>query len=702
MNRSIYLITSEGSAGKSLISLGLLNVIALKTPKIAYFKPIGDSSKIDPSIMAILNCLNSKQDYQSATLFSVEELMQAASLGKTDELYSRIIAHYQQLLENYDFVLVEGISPHANISVFEHEFDFCLAKNLNIPIGLCLKDDHSLSAQLWAQNLLARIRSLEEKELEIAGIFINQSKRQDRENLLEILQNSLGKETVIAIYPFIPLLSKATLLEIQQELQAKVLYNSEKIETTIPMCSLVGAMQLSNFLTRLQELALIIIPGDRSDLLLGALFAHHSPNFPNLAGIILTGNIELENSVKQLLSESPQNNLPILAIETGTFESAEKIAHIKSTIFPENHIKIQLSIQTFKEYTDVNALLNKIASFNSDEWITPKMFQYNIVRLAKKYQQHIVLPEGDDLRVLQAASMIASEGIANLTILGREIEILSEVNRLNLAWDKSRIAIVDPANDARLEDYAQTLYQLRAHKGLSLENAHDLILDSSYFGTMMVYKNHASGMVSGAKHTTAHTIRPALQFIKSKANCDTISSVFFMLLEDRVLAYGDCAIVPNPNSKELATIAISTAETAKSFGINPRIALLSYSSGNSGSGEGVDKVREATTLAKEIIQQQSLPYLIEGPIQYDAAVDEKVARQKMPNSQVAGRANVLIFPDLNTGNNTYKAVQRESKSIAIGPVLQGLRKPVNDLSRGALVEDIYNTIIITAIQAYNC
>lgn len=702
MNRSIYLITPEDDSGKSLVSLGILNVISLKTPKIAYFKPITNSKEIDQNILTILSCLNTNQDYHSATLFTVDELTESANNGNLDDLYNKIIAHYQNLLNDYDFILVDGISSNLNFSLFKYEFDLSLAKNLNIPIGLYLKDDHIIPEKIWVQNLMTHICSIKERNLEIVGIFINHSKREKPELLLQLLKNSLKSDIVISIYPFIPLLVKPTLLEIQNELKAKPLYNAEKIDSTIPILSLIGAMQLPNFLTKLKDGALIIIPSERSDLLIGTLLANRSVNFPNLAGIILTGNIEIDNSIKQLLSELTKDNIPILMVDTGTYETAEKIYNLKSYIFPENHSKIKLSIQTFKDYTDVDSLLDKISSFKRDKWITPKMFQYNIVRLAKSYQQNIVLPEGDDLRVLQAASMIASEGIANLSILGDESTILADVKKLNLPWDQNRIKIINPANDPNFEDYVNTLYNLRAHKGLSLDAARDLMLDSSYFGTMMVYKNHASGMVSGAKHTTAHTIRPALQFIKVKDNCELISSVFFMLLEDRVLVYGDCAIVPDPSAKELSSIAISSAETAKSFGIDPRVALLSYSSGNSGSGNDVEKVIQATIYTQKKIQEHQLNYLVDGPIQYDAAVNEEVARQKMPNSKVAGQANVLIFPDLNTGNNTYKAVQRESKSLAIGPILQGLRKPVNDLSRGALVKDIYNTIIITAIQAYNC
>ncbi len=323
------------------------------------------------------------------------------------------------------------------------------------------------------------------------------------------------------------------------------------------------------------------------------------------------------------------------------------------------------------------------------------MFQYQIAKRAKEHKKHIVLPEGDDDRILTAADALIKESIVELTILGNKETIVAALKRLNLSLDVDRVKIVNPATSDRFDDYARELYELRKHKNLTMEMARDLMLDVSYFGTMMVYKGEADGMVSGAVHTTQHTIRPALQFVKTKPGVETVSSIFFMCLPNRVSVFGDCAVNPNPTSEQLADIAISSAETSKMFGIEPKIAMLSYSSGSSGEGEDVDKVRKAT----EIVRQRRPDLKVEGPIQYDAAVDPSVGKKKMPNSEVAGQASVLIFPDLNTGNNTYKAVQRETGALAIGPMLQGLNKPVNDLSRGCTVADVFNTVVITAIQA---
>jgi phosphate acetyltransferase len=370
------------------------------------------------------------------------------------------------------------------------------------------------------------------------------------------------------------------------------------------------------------------------------------------------------------------------------------VGSVRSQITADNTKKIQLAITTFDKYVDVNALDERIITFTA-EGMTPHMFQYQLTKWAKTQRRHIVLPEGNDDRVLKAAARLIDQEIVDLTILGDPAQVAASIKRLGLNFDKGHIRIINPVESEFYQDYVETLYELRKTKNVTLEMARDLMTDVSYFGTMMVYKGHADGMVSGAVHTTQHTIRPALQFVKTKPGISTVSSVFFMCLPDRVAVFGDCAVNPNPTAEQLAQIAISSAESTQSFGIEPRIAMLSYSSGTSGEGADVEKVRQAT----EIVKQRRPDLKVEGPIQYDAAVDPTVGKQKMPDSEVAGRASVLIFPDLNTGNNTYKAVQRETGALAIGPMLQGLNKPVNDLSRGCTVDDIFNTVIITAIQS---
>ncbi len=394
------------------------------------------------------------------------------------------------------------------------------------------------------------------------------------------------------------------------------------------------------------------------------------------------------------LIEGLETVVPILAVKGGTFKTVAQVANTQSRISPDNKEKIALAIRMFDEHVDVHTLERKIITFRTTS-ITPRMFQYQIVQRAKSSKKHIVLAEGDDDRILQAADMLIKQDVVKLTILGNPDAMQASFKRLNLSLDATKVNIINPATSPRYQAYVQQLVELRKSKNLTEEMARDLMLDVSYYGTMMVFMGDADGMVSGAAHTTQHTIRPALQFVKTKPGIKTVSSVFFMCLPNRVSVFGDCAVNPNPTSEQLADIAISSADTSKMFGIEPKVAMLSYSSGTSGEGEDVDRVRAAT----ELVRQKRPDLKVEGPIQYDAAVDPSVGKKKMPNSEVAGQASVLIFPDLNTGNNTYKAVQRETGALAIGPMLQGLNKPVNDLSRGCTVDDVFNTVVITAIQA---
>ncbi len=455
----------------------------------------------------------------------------------------------------------------------------------------------------------------------------------------------------------------------------------------------VGAMQLRNYLTHIKENGLVITPGDRADIILGALQANISANYPAISGIILTGGLIPEEAIIKLI-EGLSDMVPIISVEGGTFAMANSIGAIKSQMYAENTEKIKTAISDFETYVPTEDLTERLITFKATG-ITPRMFQYNLLKRAKQHKKHIVLPEGSDERILRAAKQLIDVNAVHLTLLGNKALILDKLATLDMVLDLEKIQIVDPIASPNFKDYALTLYQLRKHKNVDLTMAEDLMTDVSYFGTMMVYKGHADGMVSGAIHTTQHTILPALQFVKTRPEVSLVSSVFFMCLPDRVTVFGDCAINPNPTAEQLAEIAISSADTSTAFGIEPRIAMLSYSSGASGIGADVDRVRKATA----IVKQKRPDLKIEGPIQYDAAVDLKVGMSKLPDSQVAGRATVFIFPDLNTGNNTYKAVQRETGALAIGPMLQGLNKPVNDLSRGCTVDDIFNTVVITAIQA---
>ena len=325
--------------------------------------------------------------------------------------------------------------------------------------------------------------------------------------------------------------------------------------------------------------------------------------------------------------------------------------------------------------------------------VTPLAFQADLIERARADRKRIVLPEPDDDRVLQAAAQVLAAGIADITFVGDADYVAKRAGELGL--DLSAAQVVSVNDPAYLERYAEEFARLRAKKGVTLEQAREKVTDVSYFGTMMVHMGDADGMVSGAAHTTAHTIVPSFQIIKTAPGVSVVSSIFLMAMKDRVWAFGDCAVNPNPTAEQLADIAVTSARTAAQFGVTPRVAMLSYSTGTSGAGPDVDVVVEATRLAREKAPELA----IEGPIQFDAAVDEAVASKKLPGSDVAGKATVFVFPSLEAGNIGYKAVQRSSGAVAVGPVLQGLNKPVNDLSRGALVEDIVNTVALTAVQA---
>ena len=689
MNKSVYIIPVNAHSGKSVVSLGVLQMIMRNTSKVGYFKPIIESkSEKDMLIETVLEHFKLNMSYEETYAYTRKEVIALKNQGNIGEVYDTIIKKYKALEEKFDFVLVDspGIVGDSN---FDTDFNASVAQSLNIPVLVVLKDNFASEDELLNQ-VQVQLNSILEKDVQVLSVFINKAK-----NATEATQSKLEqkfKDITFTVIPRKEELSRPTIREVAKALNAEFLYKGDNIDV-ITKRTLIGAMQLPNYFANLTEDTLAVIPADRTDLITGSLVANYS-NYSNIKGIVLYGDFELDKSIHKIL-EGIQKNIPIMIAKSNTFETANLIGAINPRIYPENTEKIKLLLQLFDETVDAEKLNKSISSFKS-ETITPRMFQYNMVQKARQGQKHIVLPEGTDDRILTAASQLAEDELVYLTILGDPEAIKTRAtNILGLKWNEKRISIVNPANSPKYEAYAEKLYELRKSKGLEFSQAKDLMLDASYFGTMMVFVGDADGMVSGAVNTTAHTIRPSLQFVKTKPGVSTVSSVFFMLLHDRVLVYGDCAVVPNPTAEQLADIAISSADSAIAFGIEPKVALLSYSSGNSGSGADVDKVREATALVK----QRRPELLVEGPIQYDAAVDPKVGKQKMPNSPVAGQANVLIFPDLNTGNNTYKAVQRETGGLAIGPMLQGLKKPVNDLSRGALIPDIYNTVLITAIQS---
>ncbi len=694
MTKNIFIATTEPYSGKSVIALGLVDMLLSKGLRVGYFKPIINFDplhKQDTHIETIIKHFELPIEYKDTYAFTREETMQLAEAGKQGEVIDTIIHKYKKLEENYDFTIIEGSDFLGEGLAFEFNANAKIAKNLGAPVIAVLSGEGKTTPQI-INHVITTLRNFKNREVQVLAVVANKVQPEQVADVHDLLQKQLQDETILAVIPEDRSLKSPTVKEIYEQLDARLMFGEELLCNQADHI-IMGAMQVPNFLNHIKENVLIITPGDRSDILISALQASVSTNYPKIAGIVLTGGFETEAPVLRLI-EGLQTVVPIMSVKTGSFPTATKVSGVQSRIAADNCKKIQLAITTFKRHMNVAALEDKIITFTS-EGMTPHMFQYQLVKWARSQRKHIVLPEGNDDRILKAAACLIEQDIVDLTILGNPDEVAASVKRLGLTIDGQRLNVVNPADSAYFDEYANTLYELRKAKNVTIDMARDLMTDVSYFGTMMVYKGHADGMVSGAVHTTQHTIRPALQFVKTKPGIDVVSSVFFMCLPDRVSVFGDCAVNPNPTAEQLAEIAISSAESSQRFGIEPRIAMLSYSSGSSGEGVDVEKVRRAT----ELIKQKRPDLKVEGPIQYDAAVDPEVGKQKMPHSEVAGRASVLIFPDLNTGNNTYKAVQRETGALAIGPMLQGLNKPVNDLSRGCTVEDIFNTVIITAIQS---
>ncbi|MGY2130946.1 phosphate acetyltransferase [Hymenobacter sp. HD11105] len=694
MTKTVFIASAEPYSGKSLVSLGLVNMLLRKTPKVGYFKPIINfepAEKKDSHIETIISYFGLPITYEASYAYTRQASMRLVEANTQGEIIDTIIHKFKALEEQYDFTVVEGSDFLGAGTAFEFDANISIAKNLGAPAILVISGEGKSTDQV-VNAALTVLRNFEAREVPVLAVIVNKIPPSEADNARALLGAQLPASIILAVIPENQSLRSPSMKEIQEQLGGKLLLGEHLLSNQVDNF-ITGAMQVPNFLRRIKENVLIVTPGDRADIILGALQANASANFPKVAGIVLTGAIEPDEYVVRLL-EGLETVIPILAVQTGTFLTTTQIGAIQSRISPDNPKKIELAIRTFDQYMDVATLEEKLVTFQA-EGMTPHMFQYQLMQWAKSQRRHIVLPEGNDDRILRAAARLQQLDVVDLTILGDPTAIAAAVNRLGLNLDLGRIQLLDPAHAPRFAEYAETLYELRKAKNVNLDMARDMMTDVSYFGTMMVYQGHADGMVSGAVHTTQHTIRPALQFIKTKPGVSVVSSVFFMCLPDRVAVFGDCAVNPNPTAEQLAEIAISSAESSLSFGIEPRIAMLSYSSGTSGEGAEVEKVRRATQLVHQLRPDLN----VEGPIQYDAAVDPIVGRQKLPDSTVAGQASVLIFPDLNTGNNTYKAVQRETGALAIGPVLQGLNKPVNDLSRGCTVEDVVNTVIITAIQA---
>ena len=694
MSKSIYIATTESNSGKSLVSLGLLRMMLTKSSRVGYFRPVindNHTSEIDNHTKTAIDFFELGLKYEDCYAYKQSEILQLLGEEKIDEVLNTVIDKYKKLEEEFDYVLVEG-SDFSGEGVFaEMDVNLTIAKNLGLPV-LIVESSNGKKVREFTDSLFITYQSFVEKEVDVIGLVANKVTKSDMARIEKKLNKKIPSSVQIDIIPKIDFLDRPTVKEVSDALQGRVLFGEAFLDNAIANFT-TGAMLLRNYLKHLKEDTLVITPGDRADIILGALQANISRNYPKISGIILTGNLIPEESILKLI-EGVQSSVPIVSVEENTYGIANKVGAVRSKIYSTNKKKILLALDIFDTYVNSERLEKSLTEYSSDK-ITPRMFQYNMLQKAKQHRKHIVLPEGEEERIIRASYRLQLLDIVDLTLLGSKETIQQKSNQLGLQIDFEKINILDPEDSIHNEMFARTLFEARKHKGITETTAIDLVRDVSYYGTLMILNGLADGMVSGAIHTTQHTIKPALQLIKTKPGVSIVSSVFFMCLSDRVSVMGDCAVNPNPNAEQLAEIAISSALSSEAFGIDARIAMLSYSSGNSGKGEEVEKVRTAT----EIVKQRHPDFKIEGPIQYDAAVDMSVAKTKLPDSKVAGQASVLIFPDLNTGNNTYKAIQRETGALAIGPMLQGLNKPVNDLSRGCTVDDIFNTVLLTAIQA---
>ena len=679
---SIYVASPEGETGKSTIALGILHRLSALVPRVGVFRPITRREDRDYILELLLGESESGLSYEDCVGVSYQRLHE-----DIDGAIADIVDRYHAVASRCDAMVIVG-SDYTDVATpTELSVNARIAVNLGAPVVLSVRAFDRTPDEIAAVVELCLVE-LTAQHAHTAAVVAN---RCDPAQMAAVAQACRNLGPRVYVIPEEPLLVAPTVAELCAAVDGTLVHGDETLLAREVMDVMVAGMTAEHVLERLREGAVVITPGDRSDVVLAVASAHAAEGFPTLAAIILNGGMPLHREIARLVT-GVGLRLPIIATDMGTFATASAVANTRGRVTADSESKIDTAIELMERHVDIADMLARLA-IPIPTVTTPQMFAYGLMERARSDRKRIVLPEGDDDRILQAAGRLLRRGLADLTILGDESQVRSRAAELGV--DLSAAVVINPRTSELCERFAAQYAELRKSRGVTLEQAREIICDVSYFGTMLVHNDIVDGMVSGAAHTTAHTVRPAFEIIRTQPGVSTVSSIFLMCLSDRVLAYGDCAIVPDPTAEELADIAISSAQTSAQFGIDPRVAMLSYSTGESGSGAGVDKVRAAT----ELVRQREPGLLVEGPIQYDAAVDPTVAAVKMPDSAVAGRATVLIFPDLNTGNNTYKAVQRSAGAIAIGPVLQGLNKPVNDLSRGALVEDIVYTVAITAIQA---
>ncbi|MFJ3232618.1 phosphate acetyltransferase [Streptomyces sp. NPDC086787] len=688
MTRSVYVTGIDRGDGRQVVELGVMELLTRQVDRVGVFRPLVHHN---PDRLFELLRARYRLSQNPVTVYGMDYHEASALQAErgTDELVSTLVDRFHRVARDYDVVLVLGTDFADTQLPDELSLNARLANEFGASVIPVVGGRGQSTESMLAETRNAH-RAYESLGCDVLAMVANRVAREDRDEIAGHLENRLPVPCYVL--PDEPALSAPTVAQITQTLGGTVLLGDDSGLARDVLGFVFGGATLPNFLGALTPGCLVVTPGDRADLVVGSLAAH-SAGTPPIAGVLLTLNERPGDDVLTLAARLAPGT-PVISVAGNSFPTAERLFSLEGKLSAATPRKAETALGLFERYADTGELSRRVSAPSGDR-VTPMMFEHTLLEQARSDRRRVVLPEGTEERVLHAAEVLLRRGVCDLTLLGPVDGIRKKAADLGI--DLGDAQLVDPATSELRDRFAAKYAEIRAHRGVSVELAHDVVADVNYFGTLMVQEGLADGMVSGSVHSTAATIRPAFEIIRTEPGSSIVSSVFFMCLADRVLVYGDCAVNPDPDAEQLADIAVQSAATARQFGVEPRIAMLSYSTGTSGSGADVDKVRAAT----ELVRSRRPDLRIEGPIQYDAAVEPSVAATKLPDSDVAGQATVLIFPDLNTGNNTYKAVQRSAGAIAVGPVLQGLRKPVNDLSRGALVQDIVNTVAITAIQAQN-
>lgn len=672
-----------------------------KVNYLGYFRPFSDEAGpegIDSHVHLLKEVFVLQDDPMTMTCLSKSKAMEMMAQGKMDEMIDMIVSAYEAYKVGKDFILVGQMS----FPVESMDINVKVANDLGIPVTfLTTCREHSTVQSIYQEVSMSKGELKDnDNNVKLLGVFVNRVPPEKLEDFTNGLTKTFAEHDIelSGCLPSSPKLRVLCMDEVSSQLQTKVLYGAEAITHGLEAQDIIVATgTVAHIMKAINDSpsSLIVVDGTRHDLILALFLAFQSTAVAVVSGVLITGCDELDPVIKAVLDGIPTQYIPVMAVKEDIWETIDALKNVGKQILPTAHAKIDTAIMIAEEHIK-EEWLQKAAYSHSEVKMTPKLFQYSIMSKARAQLMHIVLPEGDDKRVVAAAGILVRRKLCRVTLLGKPDKVMTLASQSGA--DLSGVTVIDPETADDAEELAELLFKAREKKGMTREKALDLTRgDPNFYGTLMMQRGDAHGMVSGACHTTADTMRPALQIIKTAPGFSLVSSIFFMLLPEQVYVYGDCAINVTPNADQLGNIAASSACTAKAFGIEPRVALLSYSTGESGKGAQIELVKEATVIAKSIAGA-SVP--IEGPIQFDAAVDPEVAKVKVKHaSEVAGRASVCVFPDLNTGNNTYKAVQQASGCIAMGPIMQGLRKPVNDLSRGCTIDDIVNTVVITCIQA---